>query len=30
MKPSQQKVVIINTDAEGNQTIEVIEAEESK
>jgi hypothetical protein len=25
-----QKVVIINTDAEGNQTIEVIESEESK
>lgn len=25
-----QKVVIINTDAEDNQTIEVIESEESK
>ena len=25
-----QKIVIINTDAEGNQTIEVIESEESK
>ena len=25
-----QKIVIINTDAEDNQTIEVIESEESK
>jgi hypothetical protein len=25
-----QKIVIINTDAEGNQTVEVIESEESK